>query len=242
MAFIEIMEDRNIQYDLADTIIERPNAFEVSGRPFYLYPVTLGKSYLLSRVMDSLELNEDNIRVNPYMEAMRVCKNHREEVLRLIVYHSFRRKKDLFDYKLIEARCRFFDNNISWEELTQLFLIVLSHDKSDKFIKHLGIDKELDLKHKVTSSKKEQGGSISFGGKSIYGTLIDFACERYGWSYEYVLWGISLVNLKMLMNDSVSTIYLTKDEQKKLRIPTDRTIVSGDSKENIAKMKKFFKD
>ena len=36
--------------------------------------------------------------------------------------------------------------------------------------------------------------SIAFGGKSIWGTLIDAACERYGWSYQYVLWGISYSN------------------------------------------------
>lgn len=238
------MENKNIYIDeeLADTIIERPYAFEISGRPFYLYPVTLGKSYLISRLLESLDVSEENINTNPFLEAIRVCRDKRDIVIRLLVYHTIRSKKKLFDYRFVESRCKFFDENLDVEDIANLLIMVIGYDKTQKFIKHLGIDKELEWKRKVSSIKDENDGTVSFGGVSVYGTLINFACERYGWSYEYVLWGISLVNLKMLMNDCVSTIYLSKEERKKIKIPKDRTVISGDSRENIAKMKKFFKD
>jgi hypothetical protein len=126
--------------------------------------------------------------------------------------------------------------------LANLLSWVLSNDKTPEFLKYLGIDKENEYKAKVTKFKSDSGNSVSFGGKSVYGTLIDFACERYGWTYNYVVWGISYVNLKMLMNDSVSTQYLSKEELRKLHIPKDRTVISADSKENLKKMKKYFKD
>lgn len=42
-------------------------------------------------------------------------------------------------------------------------------------------------------SKKVQNQYV-FGGKSIWGALIDAACERYGWTFDYVVWGISYNN------------------------------------------------
>lgn len=236
------MEERQIQFYLADTVIERPYAFEISGQPFYIYPVTLGKSYLLARLTENLNLDAANLGVNPYIEALRICTDNRADAIRLIVYHTFSKKEELFDYKLVENRCSYFDDNLDCEEIANLLITVMSYDKTEQFVKYLGIDKDEVWKKKVSNLKSEQGCSVSFGGKSVYGTLIDFACERYGWSYEYVLWGISLVNLKMMMRDSISTQYLTKEEQKKLRIPTDRTYISGDSKENIARFKKYFSD
>ena len=40
-----------------------------------------------------------------------------------------------------------------------------------------------------------------FGGKTIWGTLIDAACERYGWTFDYVVWGISYNNLTLMLKD-----------------------------------------
>lgn len=235
-------DKKELQGYLADTIMERPYAFEIDGRPFYLHPVTLGKSYLIARLLEDIEVNEDNLTTNPYLEALRVSKNKREAVIRYIVYNTIRAKKDLFNYKFVDARCAFFDKHLDEEDIANLFIMILSADKTERFVKLLGIDKELEYKRKISELKKDDGGSISIGGKSVYGTLIDFACERYGWKYDYVIWGISLSNLKMLMNDVVTSQYLTKEERKKLRIPTDRTIVSGDDKENIKKYKKYFSD
>jgi len=36
--------------------------------------------------------------------------------------------------------------------------------------------------------------------------LIDPLLERYGWTYDYALWGISLVNVQMLMADIIDDI------------------------------------
>lgn len=236
------MEDKTMTYNLADTIIERPHAFEVSGRPFYLYPMTLGKSYLISKLVDDLGISEENISINPYLETLRVIDNKKIDVIRLIVYHTIKDKDLLFDYRYIESQCKYLEENLLNEEIAELFILATSYDKTDAFIKHLGIDKEMDLRRKIASLKKDESTTVNIGGKSVYGTMIDFACERYGWSYEYVLWGISIMNLKMLMSDYITSQYLTKEEWKKLRIPKDRTIISGDSKENIARAKKFFKD
>lgn len=234
-------KDKFIELEIADTIIERPQAFEVDGRLFFLYPVTLGKYLLLTRMVEALEIDEKSVKKNPFLEALSICERKRSEVLRMISYHTIDKKEDLFNPKVIEERCSLL-GTLGIEDLANILLIVLNFDKTAKFTKYLGIDKENELKSKVGRLKNDKGNTLTFGGKSTYGSLIDFACERYGWSYDYVVWGISYNNLRMMISDSTNSIYLSDDERKKLRIPKDRTIIDADDKNNLAKIKKLFKD
>lgn len=65
----------------------------------------------------------------------------------------------------------------------------------------------------------------------LYGLLIDFACQRYGWTMDYVLWGISYVNLNMLFADAITTVYLSEEERKKLG-RGDGEVINADDPRN----------
>lgn len=223
--------------DISDAIMEMPYEFHIADNQFFLYPVTLGKIYLLSRLTSSLEINTDLISIDPYMEALRLCNSKKDIVCKILTYHTFNKKEELFNSHTIGERQKFFNDNLSIEELAQLFIIVLSKDNVDPFIKHFKIDIEKKYQEKISKIKKNNSSTITFGGKSVYGTLIDVACERYGWTMDYVVWGISYVNLMMLLNDYVTSTYLSKEEMKKNRISTDRTFISGDDPNNIAQIK-----
>jgi hypothetical protein len=56
-----------------------------------------------------------------------------------------------------------------------------------------------------------------------------------------VIWGISRINLQMLMADMIKTIYLTEDERKKAHIPKYNTLVDADNTSNLERVKEFFK-
>nr|DAE23381.1 MAG TPA: hypothetical protein [Myoviridae sp. ctcPl3] len=230
------MEDKEyIEMNLADTIMERPYGFHVSDRQFYVYPVTLGKTYLLSRLMKELDVNGRLIELNPYMEALRLCETKRDMVCRLLSYHTFNKREELFDNSLVAERADFFVKELNNEDMAKLLIMVLSNGDVSTFIKHLAIDEEKEWLRKVSKAKKNNG-SFVFGGKSVYGTLIDAACERYGWTMEYVVWGISYANLQMLLADAVTSIYLSDEERKKLHIPMDRNVIKADDPENIEKI------
>lgn len=62
--------DRYIDMDIADTIIDRPLGFSIGNRHYNIYPVTLGKSMLIQRLTANLELDSGNIKINPYMEML----------------------------------------------------------------------------------------------------------------------------------------------------------------------------
>lgn len=232
-----MLEDgKLIDMDIADTIIERPHGFKVNQRQFYLYPVTLGKTYLISRLVECLGINLEIIKANPYMEALRICQEKKESVCRILSYHTINKKEELFDYDFVQERCNFFYKEIDNDSMAQLLVMVLSERDISAYIKHLGIDKEKEWQAKAMRAKKDNN-SLTFGDKSIYGTLIDTACQRYGWTFEYVVWGISYANLQLLLADSVTSIYLSDEERKRVNIPQDRDIINADDPANMAKIK-----
>lgn len=221
--------------NIEDALIEKPQGFHVGKKQFYLYPASLGKALLLKRHIENLALSEENIKVNPYLEFLRVVTAKKDDCCRIIAYHTCRTKSEVFDNESVEKKVRFFRENCNDSELVTLLMMLMDTDKSGAFIKNLGIDKEL-RQYSRAMGAKDTKGSYNFCGMSEYGNLIDWACERYGWSYQYVVWGISLTNIKMLMADHIKNIYLSDDERKRVHIPRDRkNVVNGDNKEELEK-------
>ena len=232
--------------NIDDALIEKPYPFTIEEegkgeRHFFLYPVTLGKLHMLKRHMENLEIDLRNLQTNPYLESLRIVAVHREEVCRLITYHTLKRKRDIFDSQLVEETKAFIGANSSDEELATVLIYILTKDNVEEYKKHLGIAKENERMRNVAEAKKKAQKSqndFEFGGKTIYGTLIDQACERYGWPYDYVVWGISLVNLQLLLADKIQNIYLTDEEKKKVSagLLNGSDTINADDPSNIEKI------
>lgn len=232
--------DRTIDMDIADAIIERTVGFDIGANRYHLYPVTLGKYVLIQRMISCLNLNAENIKVNPYIEILRVVESNKCDICRILSFHTFPRREDVLDNKKINSRAKVFERKLSNEELAELFLITLP-DNVEVFIGYMGLDSEMKERKRISEYKREKSFSVSFGGKSIYGTLIDYACQRYGWTMDYVVWGISYTNLRMLINDAITTIELTQEEAKDLGI-SKGGVISGDNPQNIDKIRNMLKD
>lgn len=230
-------KDKSIENGLADIIMERPFGFKVGERQFYLYPMTLGKSYLLSRIIESLDVNKDLLSSNPYAEAIRLCSLNKESVVRIIVYNTLNSKHDIFNDELVNERMKFFTDNLDAKELAELLSIVLSSDDIGKYTKYLGIDRDRKSLEKVMSVKGENKNNIDFFGKSIMGTLIIPACEKLNMTPSQIVWDISISFLRLLMADCVTSVYLTDDERKKIHISSDRNFISGDDPRNMELIK-----
>lgn len=229
------------EYDIADMVMERPLEFYIGDERYNLYPVTLGKSYLIHRLLVSLEMSHSNVQVNPFLEAIRLCESKLDTVVRLVVYSTLNNKDDLFNERLIQQRCEYFKSNIDKEDMAKLLLYLLTSDKVEECVKFLGLDKDREDQRKVLRVKSKNSNVINFGGKSVFGAIIDVACERYGWTLDYIVWGISYASLRMLMADMTTSITLTDEERKKVRISRSVTI-SGDDPANIDKIRAMFPD
>lgn len=234
------MESRDIYNELTDAVIERPVVFSVGKEKFSIYPASLGKMFLVSRILDSMKVSQKNLSEDPFSEAVRLCKYRREGVIRLIAFYTVKDKDDHFNIELIDGRCSVL-SSLDDNNLATLLVVVLTQDCSDRFIKEYGIDKEKQLVQKIVKYKQDKG-NLSFGGKTVYGTLIDSACERYGWSLEYVVWGISYTNLRMITADSVVSMYLSKEDMKKLHISADREVINASDPKNFEKIKAMLEE
>lgn len=229
--------------DIADAIIERPHAFDADGVRYYLYPPTLGKTLVLERYIADIGFDIEIAQVNPYLEALSVAQSRRAAVARVIAIHTCSTKAEVIDEDLIEQRATIISQAATDEELASMLVLVMTHYSTQPFIEHLKLDTDRQNLERVRRAKKTKG-SYTFGGKSIYGTIIDYACERYGWTMDYVVWGISYQNLQMLMADSVQSIYLTDEEQKNCHVPqsTDGIIINGDDPNAAAQLAEILKD
>ena len=229
------------EYNIADMVMERPLEFYIEEERYNLYPITLGKSYLMQRLVSSLGINKENVQISPFLEALRLCKSNGNTVARIIAYSTIKDKETLFDDKFVSDRATHFLAMMETEDMAKLLLYILTSDKVEECIKYLGLDKEREDQKRVLRVKNKGSNVLSFGGKSLYGSLIDVACERYGWTMDYVVWGISYANLRMLMADMITTISLTDEEKKKVRLKT-KDYIDGDNLDNIERIKAMFPD
>lgn len=234
------MDSREIYNELTDAIIERPVSFSVGKERMCLYPASLGKMYMVARLLDSMKVSHQRLSEDAFAEAVRLCRYRRDGAARLIAFYTVRERDDHFDNDLIDHRSSVL-SSLDDNDLASLLVVVLTQDSSDRFIKEYGIDKEKQLVQKIVRYKQEKG-NLSFGGKTVYGTLIDSACERYGWTFDYVVWGISYTNLRMITADSVVSMYLSKDDMKKLHVSADREVIDASDPENFERIRKMLEE
>lgn len=214
---------------LCDAILGRPYGFSIGERHFAIYPVTLGKMFLLQRQIEALEINQQNLQQDMSLEALRLAKEKKDACLTIVCYNTFKTPEEIFDNALLTERKALFERELSIEDLSTLMIIVLTADKTSTLLHHLGIEKEQERLSTVMRVKaKSDKNSLSFGGKSVFGSLIDAACERYGWTKEYVVWGIDYASLRLMLADKVNSVYCSDEEMKKLpasvRNSNDETI------------------
>lgn len=219
--------NRQLEANLSDALVERPVRFRLGKREFGLYPPTLGKMQLLKDLYLAIDMDEEKLLRNAPAETLRVCARHPVEVCRIIAYSTLSRREDVMNSEQTYRLASWFRRRLSLPDMATVLSLLLTGGDTESFVRYFGLDAERELRRRISDLKGE-GSSLTFGGKSLYGILIDFACQRYGWTMDYVLWGISYVNLSMLFADAITTVYLTDEERKQLGASAGRTINADD--------------
>lgn len=235
-------KDSHIQNEVIDAIIDKPIPFTIGdGRLYYLYQPSLGVSLLAGQLLQDLQLKQEMLLMNKQTEILRVCAEQRDLVLRIVSLHTFARRSDVLQENKLQARSKELEV-LAVSDIATLIVAILAWDgRQEKFIKYFGLDKERRTREKIYNYKKQKGGSMTFGGHSVYGSMLDAACERYGWELGYVLWGISSINLNMLLADSVHSVYLTKEEAAHAHISTDGVYIDARNPQNLQEIQRLIK-
>lgn len=222
---------------LADAVMDRPREFYIGKKRFCLYSPSLGASLMLSRHFATLDMDEQLLKVNPSMETLRLVSQHKETVCYILAILNFRDFSDLSNSETLKYQANRLARLLSDDEIAQLFLLVLNEYKAESFIELSGLREEQEEQARIAKHKNKDGHTLSFGGKTIYGALIDSACRAYGWSKRYVVWGIDLVSLKMMLADTVTSVYISDKEAEELHLGKESAQVFGMGKEDFDKLK-----
>lgn len=230
----------NIEYDIADVIIGRPQEFKVGRKTFCFYPITLAKMLLLKRQLDCLELNMDILRANPFLEALRVMKEHRETVCTILSYMTAPNTyKDLYDSRALAVRRNVFNKDLDEEDLASLLVVSLD-DKTDRIMRHLGLDKEHEKLQKVMKvKKKHDDNSLNFCGLSLFGTFIG-QLKEMGYSDNEILYEKGYTYLRLMLADKIVQVILTDDEKKELPSSVGGSYMDANDPKNAEKIRAMF--
>lgn len=234
------METSQLEETLADAVLNRPQEFFIGEKRYELHSPTLGMSILIDRLIKVLDINANSLTKNSGFESLKICIENKETVCSILAIYS------LFEFeKIIDSRCRREREeelkSLEIDELAKLFLYVLTSPKAETLISQSGIIKEQQAQAKIAKIKNKDGHSQTFGGKTLYGILIDTACAKYGWTKEYVVWGIDLISLRMMLADAVNSVYLSDDEIKKLGIShSGEKVIMISTQEDVDRIKKSY--
>lgn len=226
--------------DIINQIIERPMLVKLNDDIIRIEPATMGKTFLMSRLISELRIREKGLQENLHAEIVRIVRSQKDVVTRLIAYYLCNTKDEIFDVAAIQGRVADIAA-LEIKDVACLLECILTSPKMTDFASKIGIDKEQQRIRDIEALKDKDKGGVSAGGVSIYGSVIDAACERYGWTYEYVVWGISYTNLQLMLADAPRTIFLNEEERKRVGSLIDTDRVNGDSAEGMNRLKELIK-
>lgn len=225
--------------EIIDFILERPRQIKIDGRSFRIRPLSLGKTLLLARYNGALNLMGAAKAKDPQKALLRMCVKQKEVVAGIVAIYITEKVGDLFDDDVMAERRKFLQDNLTPVQMATLLELYYEEKSADYYVKALGIDKEREKRRKAEKAK-DPSSSIVCGGVSLLGGFIDMACERYGWTYQYVLWGISYNVLQTMMADVIQTVYLSDKERKRAHISTDGIVIKADDPRNADIIAKIF--
>ena len=226
----------NLNEALADAVMDRPREFFIDNRRFCLWSPTLGMSIMLSRNIAELGINQNIMNANPTVEALRIVNNDPEKVCRILAIHTLKSFRLLSNTRKIEERTNYFLSKLTLKELSGLLISVLNEPTAETLISLSGLDKQREKQAQIAQVKKDKSHSLTFGGLTYYGSLIAPAMSTLHLSFHEVVWGISLVNLRMLLADTVNSVFLSDEEAKSLGMASHSTETYGMTPEDIAKL------
>lgn len=219
-----------------DILLERRHEIEVEGRRFTLYPPSLGVTLMLKGGLELLGLD---MAIDPVVAVISAVERDRLQCCRLVALWSCKCRDEAMDSGLIEERASYLESRVESSELTTLLIEMLSSTQVDDFLESSGIAREVERLRQVSSYKKND--TPTFGGKTLFGQQIDVALQHYGWTLEYVVWGVSYAALTVLLADRVTQLILSEEERKRVPLHLlDGDVIDGDDPSNAQRIAEMF--
>lgn len=212
-------EQTNITERLNAVLLSRPQQFRVGKKNLRIYPETIGSAVLKAAYIAKLKIeNEECEGVPPELEALYLASTQAEVVCTILALSCTKSMHQLLDSDFIADRAKFFLDNVKTEDRAKLLLLVMQADRAEDLFNDCGITEDHHQRERVARINKSGGSSVTFGGCTIFGQLIDAAAQRYGWTYDYIVWGVPAAALKMMLADAITSSYVSEEDRRHLHL------------------------
>lgn len=142
-----------IEAAVSDAIIGRPISFELDKKKYEIYPPTLGKMQILSKLYLQLEIDEKALTKEPHLEAMRVCESKTDIVCQIMAVATLNSKDELFNEGLLKERAELFKWSCYPQDFGTCLLAILAQVNYENFMTSIRLTKTLRL-NKPTAKKR----------------------------------------------------------------------------------------
>ena len=234
--------DNNIDRQLRGTLEGRAEEFTIDGYDgiMRIHHPSYGVSVLAMETLEDAGLDSRALALDPCQELLRLASVNKSAVCRAIALYTTATKEEaLGDFA--RERATLLEELMTVDEAARVAVVCLSMDDVEKFMRHYGLSRESDRYARAAKVKMQKSESVSFGGLTVYGSLFDPIMERYGWTLDYVIWGISYANLRMIAADMPRTLCMTREERRKAGI-TNEKVIRAETIKDINKLREMFPD
>lgn len=230
-----------IEKEFADVIMQRPHEFRIGRRSLYLYPLTLGKTFVLRGYLEALGVDVRMMSLDPFVECLRLAESKQEICSEILAIHTApNTRRDLFDSRGIASRKKLM-MRLKPEHLAGLLMIVLTGNHSDEIMRHFGMEEERRRLSEVLRLKRSgEKSTLTFGGKTLIGTFI-CQLKEMGYSDDEILFVYGYDYLRMVLADKLTTLYLSVEELESLPSSSGGTLLDGEDPLAMEKLEAMIK-
>ena len=223
-----------ISQQIASIITGRPLSFRIGRKALSLYPVTFAKTYVLAPYIEALGVDARLLNASPSTEALRLAASKREVCASILAVHATpNTARDFFDKRSFSVRRNIF-LKLSSTDMASLLLYVLSGDESQQVMAALGMDKEQRRLEKVARLKsKSDTSTLTFGGKSVFGSFIA-PLKEMGYTDNEILYERGYTYLRLMLADKPVSVFLTEDGRGRLSNDIITPLYDADSPSAVA--------
>lgn len=169
--------------------------------------ISLGKYLKMQQIADGLGLNLLNAGF--YSKTIPTIDQYKDQISQIIALATLNGKDEVNDQIELERRTNLFSKNFDQASLLDMLNIISRMIDIKEFQDQSGMTEEIKKRKK---EKKKPAVYETYGGLTIWGSLISYVLLKYHWTYDYAVWGISYQNLSMLLSDEMGVDYDTKTD------------------------------
>lgn len=203
-------EGRSVERELVDIVTERAVVFMLAGKKYLLYCPTIGKLLITNRIME-----DEAERIGAEVTYEHLATAGRRVACRILAYAVLHKKADIMNEEIVSGIADDFDREMDEDDIVTLLSAYHEMGSYERVKRHYRMTDDDGVREQVGRIKASDN-VLRLGGRTLYGRVLDPMCERYGWSLDYALWGISYVNAMMMLSDIDNSVNLTDDEKRQI--------------------------